>query len=66
MASGAYDLAMAIGVEKLKDSGYLGPRGIWPAGDGTDAPVDRPPPSRSSFPAYAQKYGVDPTSSRRC
>ena len=26
VASGAYDVAMAIGVEKLKDSGLLGPR----------------------------------------
>src|SRR6476659_2906347 len=25
VASGAYDMAMAIGVEKLKDSGYSGP-----------------------------------------
>ena len=25
VASGAYDLAMAIGVEKLKDTGYSGP-----------------------------------------
>ena len=24
MASGAYDVAMAIGVEKIKDSGYQG------------------------------------------
>ena len=37
VASGAYDLAMAIGVEKLKDTGYSGLTGIRPVGDGTDA-----------------------------
>ena len=37
VASGAYDLVMAIGVEKLKDSGYSGLTGIHPVGDGTDA-----------------------------
>ncbi len=32
VASGAYDLVMAIGVEKLKDSGYSGLTGIRPVG----------------------------------
>ena len=41
MASGAYDMAMAIGVEKLKDSGFSGLAGIRAAGDGTDAGADR-------------------------
>ena len=31
VASGAYDLVMAIGVEKLKDSGYSGLIGVEPA-----------------------------------
>ncbi len=35
VASGAYDVAMAIGVEKLKDSGYSGLVGSAPAHDGT-------------------------------
>ena len=32
VASGAYDLVMAIGVEKLKDSGYSGLTGIHKVG----------------------------------
>src|ERR671928_344135 len=35
VASGAYDVAMAIGVEKLKDSGYSGLTGNMPPNDGT-------------------------------
>src|SRR5438270_1038554 len=35
VASGAYDLAMAIGVEKLKDSGFSGLVTKAPANDGT-------------------------------
>ncbi|HET6304706.1 MAG TPA: acetyl-CoA acetyltransferase, partial [Myxococcota bacterium] len=35
VASGAYDLVMAIGVEKLKDSGYSGLTTNRPPGDGT-------------------------------
>src|SRR5918994_1272128 len=37
VASGAYDIAMAIGVEKLKDSGYSGLPGLAAPGDGTKA-----------------------------
>src|ERR1700722_18061624 len=33
VASGAYDIAMAIGVEKLKDTGYSGLTGIRAVGD---------------------------------
>ena len=40
VASGAYDLAMAIGVEKLKDSGYSGLVGSRPPDDGTGAEHD--------------------------
>ena len=35
VASGAYDIVMAIGVEKLKDSGYMGLVTGSPAGDGS-------------------------------
>src|SRR3954452_19742472 len=39
VASGAYDIALATGVEKLKDSGWSGlPAGSGP-GDGTDEPL---------------------------
>ncbi len=40
VASGAYDLVMAIGVEKLKDSGYSGLIGNAPPNDGTDTGHD--------------------------
>ena len=49
VASGAYDVAMAIGVEKLKDSGYSGLVGSAPANDGTAADRHRAglvPPAR--------------------
>src|SRR2546425_7216944 len=37
VAAGAVDVAMAIGVEKLKDSGFSGLTGTPPPGDGTTA-----------------------------
>jgi len=60
VASGAYDLAMAIGVEKLKDSGFSGLTGTRPVGDGTDAALTAPATFSFLAPAYAHKYGVDP------
>ncbi len=60
VASGAYDLAMAIGVEKLKDSGYSGLTGIRLVGDGTNAGLSSPAAFSFLVPAYAHKYGVDP------
>lgn len=59
VASGAYDLAMAIGVEKLKDSGFSGLTGNAPPGDGTDAGMTAPANFSLLAPAYAEKYGVD-------
>ena len=59
VASGAYDLAMAIGVEKLKDTGYSGLTGVRPVGDGTDAALSSPAAFSFLAPAYAHKYGVD-------
>ncbi len=59
VASGAYDVAMAIGVEKLKDSGYSGLVVSAPAGDGTAATVTAPASFSLLAPAYAKKYGVD-------
>lgn len=58
VASGAYDLAMAIGVEKLKDSGFSGLTGIRPVGDGTDPQLSSPAAFSFLAPAYAHKYGV--------
>src|SRR6476620_11089381 len=60
VASGAYDVAMAIGVEKLKDSGYSGLVVSTPANDGTAATVTAPASFSLLAPAYAKKYGVDP------
>ncbi len=59
VASGAYDIAMAIGVEKLKDSGYSGLVVASPANDGTSATVTAPASFSLLAPAYAKKYGVD-------
>ena len=59
VASGAYDMAMAIGVEKLKDSGFSGLVVSTPANDGTGATVTAPASFSLLAPAYAKKYGVD-------
>jgi acetyl-CoA C-acetyltransferase len=60
VASGAYDTVMAIGVEKLKDSGYSGLVVGAPANDGTQLTVTAPASFSFLAPAYANKYGVDP------
>src|SRR5215203_5931945 len=59
VASGAYDVAMAIGVEKLKDSGFSGLVGTRASGDGTGASLTAPAMFSLLAPAYAAKYGVD-------
>src|SRR3954451_12993812 len=59
VASGAYDMAMAIGVEKLKDSGFSGLTGSRPPGDATKAALTAPAMFSLLAPAYAKKYGVD-------
>src|SRR6187200_1705659 len=60
VASGAYDVAMAIGVEKLKDTGFSGLVVSSPADDGTRLSVTAPASFSFLAPAYAKKYGVDP------
>jgi acetyl-CoA C-acetyltransferase len=60
VASGAIDVAMAIGVEKLKDSGFSGLTGSPPPSDGTAAALTAPAMFSLLAPAYAKKYGVDP------
>jgi acetyl-CoA C-acetyltransferase len=59
VASGAYDLVMAIGVEKLKDSGFSGLVLQNPPHDGTIPNMTPPAMFSLLFPAYAKKYGVD-------
>ncbi|MFC4944152.1 acetyl-CoA acetyltransferase [Pseudonocardia sp. GCM10023141] len=58
VASGAYDVAMAIGVEKLKDSGYSGLVGAAPPSDGTGGTLSAPARFSMLAPAYAAKYDV--------
>ena len=60
VASGAYDIAMAIGVEKLKDSGYSGLTGITLPSDGTESSMTAPAMFSLLAPAYFKKYGLDP------
>lgn len=59
VASGAYDVAMAIGVEKLKDNGYSGLVAAGPDTDGTTVEMTAPALFSLLAPAYAHKYGVD-------
>src|SRR5262245_26462720 len=60
VASGAYDVVMAVGVEKLKDSGYSGLVGSVPPHDGTSVSMTAPAMFSLLAPAYREKFGVDP------
>lgn len=60
VASGAYDRVMAVGVEKLKDSGYSGLTRTNPPNDGTTPDMTAPAAFSLLDPAYCKKYGVDP------
>jgi len=59
VASGAYDTAMAIGVEKVKDSGYQGLNAFPIPNDGTPRTLTAAAMFSMVVPAYAHKYGVD-------
>lgn len=59
VACGAYDVAMAIGVEKLKDSGYSGLVISDPPNDGTLGNMTAPASFSMLAPAYFKKYGLD-------
>jgi len=60
VASGAYDVAMALGVEKVKDSGYQGLAGGAgkPPNDGTQRTLTAAAMYSMVAPSYARKYGV--------
>ena len=58
VASGAYDVAMAVGVEKVKDSGYQGLNAFPIPTDGTNRTLTAAAMFSMVAPAYAQKYGV--------
>jgi len=66
VASGAYDRVMAVGVEKLKDSGFSGLLRSDPPSDGTAAELSLTAPAAFSLldPAYCARYGVDPADMR--
>ena len=64
VAAGAYDVAMAVGVEKVKDSGYQGLNAIPPPNDGTTRTLTAAAMFSMVAPAYARRYNVDPTDMR--
>ncbi len=61
VASGAFDMVMAVGVEKLKDSGYSGLVIGAPPSDGSESTMSAPASFSLLAPAYAKKYGVSDT-----
>jgi acetyl-CoA C-acetyltransferase len=65
VASGAYDMAMAVGVEKVKDSGYQGLNAFPIPTDGTNRTLTAAAMFSMVAPAYAERYGVDPDELRR-
>jgi acetyl-CoA C-acetyltransferase len=65
VASGAYDCAMAVGVEKLKDSGFSGLTRHDPPDDGTSAETSAPAAFSYLAPAYQDAYGLDEPTMRK-
>ena len=67
VASGAYDSVMAVGVEKLKDSGFSGLMRTDPPDDGTAPELSLTAPAAFSLldPAYCNRYGVPADSMRQ-
>ncbi|MFH8735183.1 acetyl-CoA acetyltransferase [Streptomyces sp. NPDC017964] len=59
VASGAIDIAMATGVEKLKDSGYSGLVRADIPSDGTSVPLTAPAAFGMLAPAYMKAHGLD-------
>ena len=59
VASGAYDTAMAVGVEKVKDSGYQGLNAFPMPTAGTNRTLTAAAMYSLVLPAYAKKFGVD-------
>ncbi len=59
VASGAYDVAMAVGVEKVKDGGYQGLNAFPIPNDGTARTLTAAAMFSLVAPAYARRYGVD-------
>ncbi len=59
VASGAYDLAMVVGAEKVKDTGYQGLNAFPIPSDGTGRTLTAAAMFSMIVPAYGHKYGVD-------
>ncbi len=59
VASGAFDVVMALGVEKLKDNGMSGLVGAPLPDDGTKIDITAPASFSFLAPAYAKKYGLE-------
>lgn len=64
VASGAYDVAMAVGAEKVKDSGYAGLNAFPIPNDGTARTLTAAAMFSMVAPAYAKRYGVGETEMR--
>ena len=58
VAAGACDVAMAVGVEKVKDGGYQGLNAFPVPGDGTQRTLTAAAMFSMVAPAYARAYGV--------
>src|SRR4029078_13447257 len=58
VASGAYDIVSAGGVEKLKDSGFSGLTGTPSPHDGMSTSLTAPAMFSLLAPAYREKFGV--------
>lgn len=59
VAAGVYDVAMAVGVEKLKDSGFSGLTLAEAPDDNTTPEISNPAAYAMLPDAYAAHYGVD-------
>jgi acetyl-CoA C-acetyltransferase len=64
VACGAVDVAMAVGVEKLKDTGYAGLISPKIQDDGTRVNTSAPANFSLLVPAYKDRYGVAPDAFR--
>jgi acetyl-CoA C-acetyltransferase len=59
VASGAYDIAMAIGCDKFKDTGFAGTNASLPPNDGMARTLTAAAMYSMILPAYSKKYSVD-------
>ena len=64
VASGAVDVAMAVGAEKLKDNGYSGLPSPRPQDDGTRITTSAPANFSLLGPAYQDRFAVSPADFR--